>query len=346
MSQIGIASSSTAFNSLTFQEDSGTATPSGGIINVYGTGTISTTASGNTITITEGGLGTYGDGSDGSQTFDGSATVLGLVPSASMYTLARDIFLASSTINIGVSIITNGYRIFCSGTLTNNGTIQWNGNNASGLTAGAALTNSTSSFSAGTGTSAPGTAGGAGQAGAGSNGTNQATATKSVGGAGGAGGAGASGAGGAAGTLASSSTGFSSPRWFPYNVYCRMQTGSGANVGVTCGTGGGGGGGGGGANFGGGGGGGGGAVVIAAAFFAGTGNIQAIGGNGANGTAGNSGGGGGGGGGLIEITSRSVSGGAIAGQTISVAGGTKGLKSGTGADGNNGNTGITILMSM
>jgi len=36
--------------------------------------------------------GMFGDGSDGTVTFDGTSTVLGLVPSSSTYTLNRSIF--------------------------------------------------------------------------------------------------------------------------------------------------------------------------------------------------------------------------------------------------------------
>src|SRR5437870_292192 len=67
--------------------------------------------------------GMFGDGSDGAVTFDGSSTVLGLVPSSSTYTLNRSIFCSAITVNGGVTIRTAGYRIFCTGTLTNSGTI-------------------------------------------------------------------------------------------------------------------------------------------------------------------------------------------------------------------------------
>jgi hypothetical protein len=79
-----------------------------------------------------------GYGADGVVTFDGSATVLGFVPAAGVYTLTRDIDPSSLTVDPGVVIRTNNFRVFCSGTITNNGTIQNNGNDASGITAGAA----------------------------------------------------------------------------------------------------------------------------------------------------------------------------------------------------------------
>src|SRR5919108_5908125 len=80
--------------------------------------------------------GLFGDGSDGAVTFDGTTTVLGLVPSLNTYTMNRSIFCTNITINASVIIKTNGYRIFCAGTLTNNGTISNAGavgSNASGI---------------------------------------------------------------------------------------------------------------------------------------------------------------------------------------------------------------------
>lgn len=70
-----------------------------------------------------------GDGSDGGVVFDGSTTILGFVPSSSIYTMTRDIFCTSITINSGVTVKQNGYQIFCQGILTINGNIQRNGNN-------------------------------------------------------------------------------------------------------------------------------------------------------------------------------------------------------------------------
>lgn len=60
----------------------------------------------------------FGDGSDGNVTI--SATT----------TLSRDMYYNNLTVNAGVTLNTNGYRIFVKGTLTNNGTIQNNGTNA------------------------------------------------------------------------------------------------------------------------------------------------------------------------------------------------------------------------
>ena len=95
--------------------------------------------------------GVFGDGSDGSVTFDGTTTILGFVPAASSYTMTRDIFCTSITINNGVTVKPNGFRIFvtATGTLTNNGTISCTGGNASGTngsTAGGASNTSTCSL--------------------------------------------------------------------------------------------------------------------------------------------------------------------------------------------------------
>jgi len=78
-----------------------------------------------------GGTGAYfawgGDGSDGAVTFDGSTTILTLVPSSSIYTLTRDIFCTDLTVNNGVTIKTANYAIFCTGTFTVNGTVHNDG---------------------------------------------------------------------------------------------------------------------------------------------------------------------------------------------------------------------------
>jgi hypothetical protein len=71
----------------------------------------------------------YGTGDDGSVTFDGSSTVLGLAPSSSVYSLTRDIYCYNMTVNDNVSIRPNGYRIFVKNLLTlgNAAVIGWTG---------------------------------------------------------------------------------------------------------------------------------------------------------------------------------------------------------------------------
>lgn len=68
----------------------------------------------------------YGTGMDGSVTLDGSTTVLSMAPSASVYTMTRDIYFDNLTINSGVRLNPSGYRIFVKNILTfggNNSTI-------------------------------------------------------------------------------------------------------------------------------------------------------------------------------------------------------------------------------
>lgn len=282
-------------------------------------------------------VGIYGDGSDGTVTFDGSTTILGLVPGSNIYTLSRDLYLADgATINSGVTLKTNGYRVLCSGNLVNNGTISWNsatvGNQfASGwpTNASGTVSNSTQSSSGGNGGTTTGSAG-----------SNNGNA--GLGGAGGAGGSGASGAGGAGGTVTAWNTSRQSVRSLPNAAIGLVMYPSGFLI---VGTGAGGGGGGGdGTNNGGAGSGGGGFVLVIAKTISGTGAIQARSGNASNGLGGNSGGGGSGGGGVVIVISQSVISGAIAGQTIDANAGTRGTKTGTGTDGTAGTNGTVILL--
>jgi len=69
----------------------------------------------------------FGFGIDGTATLDGSATVGWASKSGSVYTLTKDAFLDTLTINVGVTLKTGGYRLFVKNTLTNNGAIHWNG---------------------------------------------------------------------------------------------------------------------------------------------------------------------------------------------------------------------------
>lgn len=283
--------------------------------------------------------GIYGDGSDGELTWDGAATILGLVPAANVYTLNRDIFMGTSTINSGISIVTNGFKIFCNGTLTNNGTIRWNGNDgATAGTAGASVSNANSSIWP----NVSGSAGGAGTTATGSVGATSPTTP--FGGRGGSGGLGSSGAGGASQALATVATTKGSFRSLTPASTLSLFLNNTATYGVCGGTGGGGGGGDG-VNPGGGGGSAGGALGVYAYLISGTGTISAIGGAGGSRAVGNTGGGGGGGGGAVVVISRSAVAGAVAGQTISVAGGAGGTKSGTGVNGVAGADGTKVVFS-
>lgn len=274
-----------------------------------------------------------GDGSDGSPTFDGSTTILGMVPSSNVYTLTRDFYFEAPVINNGVTIKEAGFVFLARGNVTLNGVIERNGNNAvnssSGLVgaAGAALT----------GGRLPGSAGGAsgvnanvaGQAAGGQTGTPQGYNT-----AGGAGGAGQGGAGGAGGTNTEAIA--VSNGW--RQAHCALQGRTMIYSAFSIGGGGGSGGGNSGSPSGSGGGSGG-WCSVAAKSFSGTGSIQAKGGNGGNAFAGggNAGGGGGGKGGIIAVVW--VTG---AQPTCTVTGGTGGTGVGTGVGGSAGTDGLVI----
>lgn len=196
--------------------------------------------------VTEEGLNNlplFGTGEDGALTYDGVATILGMAPSANVYTLTRDIHASSITVDAGITIKAGGYRIFCTGTITANGTIERNGNdgtdggdggNATGGTAGTAGSAGSGGAALAAGTLAGASAGNDGAVGAGGSGgshqspgsggssaagTNGVDTSASLGttsaagpagGAGGAGGAGSGGgaqSGGSGGTAAASTAG-------------------------------------------------------------------------------------------------------------------------------------------
>lgn len=74
-----------------------------------------------------GGLSIFGDGSDGDVTISSNTN------------LSRDMFYDDLTIDSTYTLSTKGYRIFVKGTLTNNGTIERNGNAGVADAGGAAL---------------------------------------------------------------------------------------------------------------------------------------------------------------------------------------------------------------
>lgn len=77
------------------------------------------------------GLG-FGDSSDGYITFDGTTTILGLIPSSSVYTMTRDIQCISAIVDSGVTIKTAGYVIYATLSFKNNGTVHNNTATAGG----------------------------------------------------------------------------------------------------------------------------------------------------------------------------------------------------------------------
>lgn len=79
----------------------------------------------------------FGTGVDGAAHFDGVATVLGLTPQpGAVYQMISNIFCTNLTVDVGITLVTNGFLIMCTGTLTNNGTINNSGADAAGTNAG------------------------------------------------------------------------------------------------------------------------------------------------------------------------------------------------------------------
>lgn len=299
----------------------------------------------------------WSDAYDGSPNFDGTATVLGLAPSTSIYTMTQNIIADTLTIRSGVRLITAQYAIWAREIfIESGGFLSYNGNNGStaasdGTGSGAALTaGGHLGFSAAAG----GTARWRNTVGS-LNGNAGGSSTASVGVSGGAGGT-TAGVAGAAGTLTALNV--TQTRLFRTARYCELGwkmppiTNSSVWSAVNGSTGGGGGpvtlttstagdvfvGGGGGGS-------GGGLIAIRCGILRNLGTIEAKGGSGGNGaigttvTNGGAGGGGGGGGGVIHIVCDSIS----SLGTISVAGGGggNGAQIGTVYANRNGNAGST-----
>ncbi|HEV7454448.1 MAG TPA: hypothetical protein VGO07_04270, partial [Candidatus Saccharimonadales bacterium] len=260
--------------------------------------------------------GIFGDASDGARVLDGAASVPFATLAGSTYTMTRDADCTTLTINSGIILKCSGCKIYCTSTLTNNGTIDANGINATGTTA----TGGTISQSLG-----GGLAGGNGQTTIGSNGGPGGFGV----GAGGAGGAGTSGAGGTAQSPKNAST------WLLKNCQAIAVGAIGYNNVVSSinGGSGGSGGGGDGANKGGAGGSGGALIAVFARTMVNNGLLTAVGGSGFTPTTGNCGGGGGGGGGAIFMYTINPW---INTATTAVAGGAGGTGVGSGASGGSG----------
>lgn len=288
-------------------------------------------------------LGLFGDGSDGMRTLAANAF------------LSNAAFYTNLTIPAGLTLFTQGFMLFCIGTLTVNGTLDCSGNpggNAVGATGGSngLFGNGAVIFLADVGPCTGGSAGGAGGTGNGASPAANPAAGVGVfasllGGAGGTGGASGANAGGGGGSVRATPTPIYPRRLAPH-IDWHAPSGSAAQVyaiGLQGGGSGGGGGAGDGTNAGGGGGAGGGSggimPVYARALVIGAGGVISAnggaGGNGAAGVAGNAGGGGGGGGGaggvlyICSTSARPASGLSAAGG----AGGAGGAGSGTGAAG-------------
>jgi hypothetical protein len=106
----------------------------------------------------------YGTGMDGDITLDGSSTILGMAPSASVYTMTQDLYFNDLTINTSVRLNPNGYRIFVKNMLKfagTNATIGFTTGNATsgsiaqGAAATTAVTNSLGGSASGYTATAP-----------------------------------------------------------------------------------------------------------------------------------------------------------------------------------------------
>jgi len=292
-----------------------------------------------------GGVAIYGDGSDGAVTISVNTT------------LARDQFYSSLTNNTGIILTLGNFRVFVTGTLTNNGTISNNGaaggngaasqDNTGG--SGGTITNiAAGSVGAGANGANGGAGGNASPATAGSAGSNGASSNPTLGAAAGTPGAGLAGnsaGGGAAGTsgTATAPTAAQGGVRELWNVL-RQVVVSGTTFSQMVGGSGSGGGGGGGGSTGvssGGGGGaggqGGGVTLICAQTLTNSGTIRSnggIGGNGGEGGPGDGGNGGGGGGGALYRIYNTVTAG-----TVQVDGGA----AGTGGNGGTAGTAGTSV---
>lgn len=149
----------------------GTTFPSRNLVRLLGSGVVSVVDNGTLqstdVTLGGGGSnGNFGDTSDGTVTCDGASAVAGMTRSGSTYTLTRDVFFLSLTVNAGVTIIASGWRLFAL-TLVLNGTVQWDGASAAGASppataSGISLGNGAQGGSSGAGGSSSGALGGAG----------------------------------------------------------------------------------------------------------------------------------------------------------------------------------------
>lgn len=288
------------------------------------------------------GSGIYGDGSDksgltgGAFTFDGVTAVTGSTRVGSVYTLTRDVFYTSVTVNSGITVNTAGFRMFANVAITNNGIIANNGGNGVTSTGGAG---GAAGGSLGVGY----TGGNGGNAAVGANAQTSA-GVGDFGGTASAGGAGTN-AGGSPTALTTPTAAKGGVRFLSSLLSGTFLSAS-STGGFSGGAGGGGGGGGAVAgNLGGGGGGGGGVLGLYSPVISGTGTFQANGGNGAAGSGGgNDGGGSGGGGGVVIFVTRTTLTAALLAQ-ISVAGGTGGAGLGTGTGGSPGLVGTIFSMN-
>ena len=280
------------------------------------------------------GINSFGDGSDGTGTFDGSATPAGSSKSGSDYTLTRDVYYTTATMSTGTTLNPAGYRIFCNTELILNGTAVirrngvagGNGGVGTGGTAGTALADGylKGSVAGQTGGAGRLTTSGVGTAGTGGTNTSNSIGDNGVaGGAGGSAGGGAQAGGGAgAASTATAANVKLIANWHLATLLDVGSTGATVKFDNSSGTGSGGGGAYNGSDVGAGGGGGGGsgspggivAIYSKTITVGASASITANGGNGGNGgnangtpDAGGGGGGGAGNGGQVILVYNSLS---------------------------------------
>ena len=272
----------------------------------------------------------FGGARDGEADFDGTSTVLGIAPVASVYTLTKELAVSRMHVRTGATVRDSGYRVFArelhmwgtaiihtDGPNGGDGSGQTAGEKGSGVGSGNMLGGSSAGGNGGAGGATPPGAGSTGAAGA-----NLGTYAR--GGDGGQGGAGSAsgGAGGAAAAAGFVSTVADVTIFSLENITRLVRSSNGSFLPINGGAGGGGGGGGGASagvvGRGGGAGGSGGGVVLVSAdeiiLHDWTGRISANGGTGGVGTdgvAGDGGGAGGGGGGLCVVIVRKITGGVL-----------------------------------
>lgn len=284
----------------------------------------------------------WGSGVDGSRTLNSANTMPDWADRTgsgnnTVITLLRDVYCTSlSLVGTGseggttfynIAVDTNGFRIFCTRTLslTAGVTLRNNGGAASGSTAG--IAGPANALQTGKDGGAGSTATGAGGAGSTKSIVSFEDGTSVSGGAGGAATGGPGVGGGTPGGASSWYASDGSPHALMQAVSVTASDGDRFEGGA------GGSGGNGSTGTGGGGGAGGGIVAIYSRKIVNNGTIQANGGNGGNATGTNGGGGGGGGGGAViavYLDERSTLG------TVQVLGGTGGSAIGTGKDGADG----------
>ena len=280
----------------------------------------------------------YGNGADGTVTFDGVAAVAGTSRVGSVYTQTRDVNYNNATVNAGVTLVTANFNTVGQQILNNQGTINNNGP-AGGNGTGAAGGTGGTGIAAGT----LGASGGGGAGGFNAAGTGGVNATGSAGGNGGAGGAAtnAGGVGGVAAAPTATTQNLNSGALFALTG--QSITGAGVLTNILGGAGGGGGGSAAATAGGGGGGAAGAGIRLAFPTINNGGAIQARGGAGGNAFVGGgaAGGGGGGGGGFVDKVARLTAG---AG-TIDANGGAAGAAAGGGAAGVAGSNGTIFAFA-